>query len=66
MKWISVKDMLPEKPGFYLVCVDNEVFSAEYNPKRKRCSWTDDYEGYCDFTVTHWMELPEPPKAEQE
>ena len=63
-EWISVNEKLPEKPGIYLICTDDEVFSAEYNPRRIRCAWTDDYEGYCDFSPTHWMPLPEPPKGE--
>ena len=62
-KWISVEDRLPEKQGYYLVYTEEDgVFSAEYNPKRERCPWTDESEGYCDFPVTHWMPLPEPPK----
>ena len=63
-EWISVKDRLPNKQGHYLVYTEEDgVFSAEYDPKRKRASWTDDYEGYCDLDVTHWMPLPTPPKV---
>ena len=34
MKWISVNDKLPKKPGYYLVYTEEDgVFSAEYDPK---------------------------------
>lgn len=66
MKWISVNDKLPEKQGNYLVYTEEDgVFSAEYNPKRERSPWTDDYEGYCDLDVTYWMPLPEPPRTDR-
>ena len=56
-EWISVEDRLPESDGKYLVCTQKQkVFIARF------------YEGvFCCFSdesrmVTHWMELPEPPK----
>jgi len=56
--WISVKDRLPEKNGRYLVCENGEVYSAEYEKNRPVSEWTDDYEGYLDMMVSHWMPLP--------
>lgn len=62
--WVSVKDRLPEKNGRYLVCENGEVYSAEYEKNRPDSEWTDDYEGYLDMMVSHWMPMPEPPKEE--
>ena len=65
--WVSVDDRLPEKNGVYITfCDDEGVFSALYERGRKQSEWTDDYEGYLDFDVTHWMPLPEPPKEVSE
>ncbi len=67
--WISVKDRLPEKEGEYLAFGYSASDAARwivvmYDPKDE-CwyelssdwDWTDD--------VTHWQELPEPPKEEE-
>ena len=67
-QWISVKDRLPEKEGEYLAFGYSASDAARwivvmYDP-RDECwyelssdwDWTDD--------VTHWQELPEPPKEE--
>ena len=62
--WISVKDRLPEKNGRYLVYENGVVYSAEYEKNRPDSEWTDDYEGYLDMMVSHWMPLPEPPEEE--
>lgn len=57
MKWISVKDKLPEKAGPYLVFHDDiGVGIALYLGGL----WLADNNHY-EF-VTHWMPLPEPPK----
>ena len=74
--WISVKDRLPEKSGWYLVSLVNtrtghrwEVpVSADYSHGK----WDYAYLGEEDATwmlnntVTHWMPLPEPPKEDEE
>jgi hypothetical protein len=67
--WISVKDRLPEKEGEYLAFGYSASDAARwivvmYDPKDE-CwyelssdwDWTDD--------VTHWQELPKPPKEEE-
>lgn len=67
MNWISVRDRLPEKDGYYLVLNYGCVVKHEHVPIVMRYlaelrHWyshqlTVMYEG-----VTHWMELPELPK----
>jgi hypothetical protein len=67
--WISVKDRMPKKEGEYLAFGYSASDAARwivvmYDP-RDECwyelssdwDWTDD--------VTHWQELPEPPKEEE-
>ena len=63
--WISVKDELPKTNGTYLVYDGENVYSAEYEKGRTVSEWTDDYEGYCDIEVTHWMPLPKAPEDEE-
>ena len=60
MKWISVKDRLPEKFGTYL-CWDGNVISL-------RC-----FTAHCfpprfdsDRIATHWMPLPDPPSTKED
>jgi hypothetical protein len=67
--WISVKDRLPEIEGEYLAFGYSASDAARwivvmYDPKDEfwyelssDWDWTDD--------VTHWQELPEPPKEEK-
>lgn len=68
-KWISVKDRLPEGDNCVLVVVngvlgniifENAVQIAEYCPGE---GWI--VEGFWNWKnpdVTHWQNLPEPPK----
>lgn len=60
--WISVKDRLPERNGIYLAYDGEYISTVEYEKGRHDSEWTDDYEGYLDLLVTHWMPLPEAPK----
>ena len=61
-EWISVDERLPDRCGKYLVFTfDNRVFVCHFA----------DY--YCngdlqfdDYKVTHWMQLPKPPRKEGE
>jgi len=67
-KWIIAKDELPSRDDYYLVWdggVEMErVFVAEWF----RC-WQDVYYGQDELHtysyITHWMELPNPPKGKQ-
>lgn len=62
MKWISVKDRLPEDNGYlqkFIVCRSKPsatsgkvLIETEY--------FTDKFSGKSN--ITHWMPLPEPPK----
>ena len=56
VKWISVKDRLPDKDGIYIVCakcIDGDACTVLYYTK---------IFGFGEFPVNHWMPLPEPPK----
>ena len=62
-RWVRCEDDKPKKNGRYIVFDDeNGVYSAEFRKGRLRSEWTDEDEGWCDFPVTHWMPLIEPPK----
>ena len=79
MKWISVKERLPEKEGDYLVC----IFVISMNPHRivrvshgKPYKLENKFNGHVydnfgwsgcnsELKVTHWAKLPEPPKEEE-
>lgn len=58
MKWISVKDKLPEFEAEVIVYVKNQgIFFGAYADK----VWWRTYTKISG-QVTHWMPLPEPPK----
>ena len=60
-KWISVKDRLPEKNGWYLVMIKwaDEATTLYFFDN----SWYDEEDEV--YSVTHWMPLPMPPKEEK-
>ena len=67
MKWISVKDLLPEESKDVLMAYDYSIVSKKtiymgfYFKKRWHFAEEGEYIGD-DRTVTHWMPLPEPPQ----
>lgn len=64
-KWISVNERLPEKEGYYITAfrfgdVGSNVFMRFNDGEGK---W---YQNSKDTgEVTHWMNLPEPPKEDK-
>lgn len=76
MEWISVKDKLPEKDGWYLVYApgywgNNRIFGLSnfaYSKFEKKFKAKWGIERGCSSIpcacVTHWMPLPEPPKED--
>lgn len=60
-RWISVEDRLPEKEGHYLASDGPSVFEAFFGGET---TWYDPVEEWDEYTVDHWMQLPEPPKEE--
>ena len=67
MKWISVKDRLPElnQPVLVFAPTEDENYLVDYihsfldgNPLWNWCVNVENNQQ----TVTHWMPLPEPPK----
>lgn len=74
-QWISVEDGLPDEEGRYLVTVNDGMttdilyFYKRYQYCRKgirteRPVWCD-CDDYCNFSVTHWMPLPELPEEDK-
>lgn len=68
MEWISVKDRLPEDEKEVLACYYikpflNKLFVGvlTYFAFDTEQHWQHESIG---LTVTHWMDLPEPPKGE--
>ena len=60
--WISVKDRLPEKNGYYLgYTCDGIIWLYIFTANS---GVFDDALGFATDTVTHWMPLPEPQKED--
>lgn len=62
--WISVKDRLPEKSGYYITCVERNgkpkyVYADDYFDAKKK-EWF--YEEKCIADVDYWMEIPKLPE----
>lgn len=63
MKWISVKDELPENSGNFLA-TDGDITTELYFEKRQRCHLWLESSGKPSEPIddiTHWMPLPKPP-----
>jgi len=65
MKWISIKDRLPDKDAPYLVFIP----TADETKPLIQIAWHDPREyGWSNIAtywidaITHWMELPDWPK----
>lgn len=72
MKWISVKDRLPDRSGLYLVhgqggymvVVQYSTFFGKFNAWDGSAS--RDVEQLAFDDVTHWMPLPAPPAVDED
>lgn len=63
MNWISVKDRLPDEEDAYLCCIDSLAFPGTQYIRILKF-YGDGTWGH-GGNVTHWMPLPEPPKADK-
>lgn len=66
MKWVSVKERLPDNEQWVLCFMENEEFGKfrVFQWSYIDWQWNDGNEWYDEEDVTHWMPLPEPPKGE--
>jgi uncharacterized protein DUF551 len=64
VKWISVKDRLPENKDEVLVYNDfNRIcVSCYFTLTGKEYYWENRDDQSMGATITHWMPLPSPPK----
>lgn len=63
LKWISVKDRLPEENGKYMVTVAGDKLEKQY--VLVWWFWNGQFEMFQYFPeryITHWMPLPQPPE----
>jgi len=61
-RWISVKNRLPKKSGFYFAFQQSKIAGPLMTV---RYFYKQDSTGFvCDGEVTYWRPLPEPPKGE--
>jgi hypothetical protein len=60
--WIKCSDRLPDKEGHYLIHLVNG-FTKEYDVAYFfNNSYNNNWGGWSDENITHWMPLPEPPE----
>ena len=65
-EWISVKDRLPETGG-YVACIAKRNPFSRFMPMVARIEkngWVNPITGQYISEVTHWMQIPQPPKGE--
>lgn len=65
-EWISVKDRLPEAGG-YVVCIAKRNPFSRFMPMVARIEkngWVNPITEQYISEVTHWMQMPQPPKGE--
>jgi hypothetical protein len=65
--WINVKDRLPENLNDVIACdVRGNVFSAYYFSLTYEWQYAFTTAEPCEYEITHWRPLPEPPESEDE
>ena len=65
-EWVSVNDRLPEAGG-YVVCIAKRNPFSRFMPMVARIEkngWVNPITEQYISEVTHWMEMPQPPKGE--
>ena len=65
-EWVSVKDRLP-KAGGYVVCIAKRNPFSRFMPMVARIEkngWVNPRTEQYISEVTHWMQIPQPPKGE--
>ena len=65
-EWISVTDRLPEVGG-YVVCIAKRNPFSRFMPMVARIEkngWVNPITEQYISEVTHWMQMPQPPKGE--
>ncbi len=65
-EWVSVKDRLPEVGG-YVVCIAKRNPFSRFMPMVSRIEkngWVNPMTEQYISEVTHWMQIPQPPKGE--
>lgn len=66
--WVGVQDRLPELDKFVLVYGNDGSLDVRAVSERADYPWPplwlDGWGESADYTVTHWMEIPELPKGE--
>ena len=66
LKWISVKDRLPEVGG-YVVCIAKRNPFSRFMPivaRIEKNGWVNPITEQYISEITHWMPMPRPPKGE--
>lgn len=69
-KWISVKDGLPEKNGYYLCWVETSLMGERKKYEHRKLYWEENVwllsaKSFKTEHPLYWMPLPEPPKEDE-
>ena len=66
LRWIPVTERLPETARDVLVAFRLPIEKTYLITKTQRASWSEKrkHDAFYQRGVTHWMEMPEPPKEE--
>lgn len=62
--WIPRSERMPEKDGKYLCVINGEFKILPYGNGEFYCKCSDAVLRCCNSSVTHWMPIPDMPKAE--
>jgi hypothetical protein len=67
-EWISVKDRLPDREGWYITMTNatgrcNGILPQEFVIRNGVGKWRY-RDRYSPWEITHWQPMPQPPKGE--